>query len=57
MGQKGKGRYSRTLDEWERRIMKTVETRIDRLRKKGKKSTKKAHFIRFRMQKISRGLP
>ena len=27
---------SHTLDEWECRIMKTVETRIDRLRKKGK---------------------
>ena len=32
---------SRTLDEWECRIIETVQARIDRLRKKGKKQRKK----------------
>ena len=32
---------SRTLDEWECRIIKTVQARIDRLRKKGKNQRKK----------------
>ena len=32
---------SRTLDEWECRIIETVQARIDRLRKKGKNQRKK----------------
>ena len=42
---------SRTLDEWECRIIETVRARIDRLRKK---TMEKVCFIRPRVQKIPR---
>ena len=35
---------SRTLDEWECRIIETVQARIDRLREKGKKTNGKSMF-------------
>ena len=47
---------SQTLDEWECRIIETVQARIDRLRKKKGKNQQKKCFIRPRVQTIPWGL-